>query len=183
MKVKCLILAVALLFPVLGTAYGEPSRIIEKAMNTPASVFDVFLFEMQEHWEKYFESSYKAYYRYSYSFVDNLLILRFSLTAEPDDAPLPLIEGFIEGSEKHKKEILAEAIGRLATQVAATIQDTPIRKGWSTNDFNEKEFREELVKRTVINMEVWHDSEAYMVVRDQYGKIMIDKVLSRGKDK
>ena len=173
MKVKCLIVAVVLIFPFMGTAYGDPSRIIEKAMDTPASIFDVFLFEMRERWEDVMTPAFKISYDYSYSYVDNLLTLRFFVLV--NSTTWPIFEGFRKMSEKEKRENLEMAMSFTSATATYLIKETPIRNGWATNGFDEDEFRKEIAKRTVVELKVWSPKELYIVVKDQHGKISVDK--------
>ena len=151
------------IFLVCGIAYADPSRPIAKAMETPVSVFDMFLYEISERFSD-------ELYRVRYDFTDNLITIEFTINKDHST-----VKGFKEANEEQRKKILTKAVDSFGILLKLTINNFQIRHGWQAEDFLEQEFRDEVSKRTVISVTL-DDYEKdpvvfYTAKKDHHGNI------------
>ncbi len=183
-------------------ALAEPSKPIANLMNTPASAFDVFLFRLKERGrcvpttlDSIFYDPDPCLIGAEYSFEDNILTLHFAVTKRNE-----LVKKVSGKDEKTKEEEITKILNSAAKSAGVKkiepeegiviamkkelgidmtpfysgwIQDTPIRHGWATNDFDADEFREEIIKRTKISLQVFFEKSIYTAVRSHHGEITI----------
>lgn len=162
--------------------FSEPTPGIKTLIETPASAFDVFLHQL------YIAANGPTFfggadikeqikiYQLDYDYESNLIAMGFHIS--PDDK---LMRGFKNSDIEGKKDILLRAAKDIATGLGVEkrdrigrfglIQLLKIRNGWGSADLNEAQIKEEIAKRTVI--EVVYASETkviYQVRRTQSGR-------------
>ncbi len=188
-KAKKCALSLIIFFLIASIAYAEPSKPISKMMKTPASAFDVFLFQLHEQSKCYrgwTENQDKDDHpdlcmtTIKYDFDDNIIEMHYFVTLKHKK-----MAGFKSATDKKKEEILKKVLADLAPLVGVEvssmafkfgmIQLTPIRKGWGTKDFDESEIREEISKRTVIHLHSKFDGFSYVATRNHNGEIFFEK--------
>ena len=167
-----------------GNAYSEPSKQIDVLMHTPASAFDLFLFQLFERTkcQTWFGSKDQAdicMTTINYDFDDNLIEMNFRALETYEH-----LKGFKAAPEKQKIELMKSSLTQLASSVGLTkasagfrygmIQSIPIRHGWSTKSLNMKEVKEEIVKRTVLFLHFTYSGKTYKAKRDHHGKVSVE---------
>lgn len=183
LMIKYVISSIILICLFGGIAYGSPSRHIAKAMDTPVSVFDMFLLAIELYEKCPTGKKLMSMESIVYDFADNLIRMEYSVKPEN-------IEGFKEGNEELRKRLLMKKLGILATYIGVKdssskdfglgpIWGMPIRRGWKSKDFDELKFREEVVKRTVIILRTTIDISAlstkeYKATRNHHGKTEVE---------
>ena len=150
-----------------GNVYADPSAPLNKAMHTPASIFDFFLHSIEADMgcSRCKEDRF-CLYRIEYDFMKNVIYFKFHSTDADHD--------FKESNEETKKTLLLKELDLFATRLG--VKDNYckagiVRYGWRMEYFNEDEFRKEVAKRTVIIVEGYDDDTTYIATRDQDGKI------------
>jgi len=173
-------------------AVSEPSKPISSMMDTPSSVFDVFLFQLIEQskcHKGWFGNRYKTQKTdlcmttIDYKFDDNLIEMNFFVEEKYKD-----MKGFIKGNEEKKESILKTILNDVAISVgvevrgegplnfrAGMIQMTPIRKGWNTKTFDQDSAKNEIAERTVIYIRANIGGIIYTAKRDHHGKVSYEK--------
>ena len=166
---KGIVVAIVPVFFLLGVAYGEPSKPIAQAMNTPMSVFDYFLSSLDSQLgcpnnpkEEYCINSL------DYDFDDNLFRIRFWINYSPDT--------FNDKDEKQRQKLLTNYLSRLTESLF--IQDGKYFMAGQLRyvlGFDEMTFREEVAKRTVIYVDAMVEDIWYTATRDNHGKVEYSK--------
>ncbi|WP_194868958.1 hypothetical protein [Pseudoalteromonas sp. PPB1] len=178
-------------------SYAEPSKFIAQAMTAPASVFDLFLFKIEEQ-----SKCYRGWFGNSktkdhetpclttlkYNFDENIIKMNFFV----GDVNEKMI-GFKASNDKDKEAILRNVLSDLASTLGVEkneysglklgmIQMTSIRNGWSRDEFDESNFKEEVTKRTVITVTAnIEDGFIYKAIRNHHGKVRFEKKRSHLK--
>ena len=173
-SIKGIVGAMVLIFLLLGTAYGDPSEPIRKAMNTPASVFDVFLLALHQNEKCPGEADFCMTNVY-YEFDDNLIYMNYLLKKDSKTW-----KDFVSKSKTNREAYLSERFSYLANLIVegnfSPIRFTRLRHGYKKEGFNEKEFKDEISKRTVVTVFAEADNKYYKAVRDHHGKINIEQI-------
>ncbi len=171
---------------------AEPSKPISSMMNTPSSIFDVFLFQLLEQskcFQGWFVNRKKddkpdlCMTTINYNFDDNLIEMNFFVEERYKD-----MKGFASGSDSLKEKILKKILNDVAEYVGVEsivegqssfrfgmIQLTPMRHGWGTKGFDEKSAKEEIANRTVIHLRANVGGYVYTATRDHHGKVTFEK--------
>lgn len=190
-QMYCMALVAALLFTSIQT-HAEPSKPISSMMNTPSSVFDVFLFQLLEQskcYQGWFgnrkgeDKANLCMTTIDYKFDDNLVEMNFFVEEKYEQ-----MKGFTTANETQKKAILINILNDVAQSVGVEsrgegqldfrlgmIQMTPIRHGWGTKGFDDKAVKEEIANRTVIHLRANIDGFVYTATRDHHGKVSFGK--------
>ena len=192
MKLTChMILLAAMLFASID-AYAEPSKPISSMMDTPSSVFDVFLFQLLEQskcYQGWFgnrtaqDKTNLCMTTIDYNFDDNLVEMDFFVEEKYED-----MKGFSKSGEAQKEAILKRILSYVAQSVGVEsrgqdklnfrlgmIQMTPIRHGWATKGFDDKAVKDEIADRTVIHLRANIEGFVYTATRDHHGKVTFGK--------
>ncbi len=164
MKRTILIMIICLMVVVWSIpAFSAPSEIILKAINTPASYFDLFLFKLYSRWK--FEGIGISL---KYSWGDNLL--KIGLYAKSEEIG---VEGFNAADDIKKKQILAEKVDLYVSFLQVIISQldyTPYQRGYSSKDFDESKFLEEMNQRFEVQLKTTIEKINYEVTRDHNGR-------------
>jgi len=191
MKFKNYIYFLVSMLLITTQAAAEPSKPISAMMDTPASVFDVYLFRLMEQskcHQGWFGNSKDrtklCMTRIDYHFDDNLIEMNFFVQERHEKK-----ESIRTATDKQKEKILNSMMSDLARSVGVDsdieidgkiilfgmIQLTPIRHKWSNTRFDEKAAKEEIAKRTIINLRTLVEGFIYTITRDQHGKVTFTK--------
>lgn len=178
--ISCIMLSGALLMIPM-SIIAAPSPGIRALLETPASVFDVFLHQL------YVASNGPTYFggpnmkeqirifRIDYDYASNLISISFHIGPEHR-----LMRGFSRRDIKGKKDILLNAAQDIAISLGleagnrtlryGLIQSLKIRNGWTSNAFDENQVKEEIANRTVFELVcAWEEETLYRVRRTQSG--------------
>lgn len=163
--------------------FSKPTPGMQLLMDTPASAFDVYLHQLYLSYnrETYYSNPHKKdeiwIFDLKYNYNSNLINMSFHLGSE-----YPLVSGFTSTDINGKKVMLLKAAKEVATALGlekidglgvrmGTIQMTKIRNGWSTSNFNEEKFKDEIADRTILRvLYAWEDKLLYQVIRSQNGE-------------
>ena len=191
--VKKFALSIIIFLLIVPLAHAAPSKLISKMINTPASVFDIFLFQLYNQAKciegQYFEDrgnprSPLCMYSIYYDFDDNIIEMNFLVSSKSTK-----MAGFKYATDNRKEKMVREVLDYIAILVGVEkrpkdlsdsefkmIQTTLIHFGWATKDFDEDEVRKEIARRTRISLSV---SDAYPfaieISRDHQVKIFYEK--------
>lgn len=143
-------------------AFSAPSAPIANLINTPASVFDVFLINMHENARCYRDSGkiindQPCMTTFRYLFNENIIEMSFfasqnvnELTQLTGKPRRDVESGIIEILKQVSQNVGVEP--RASLGYSGWIQLTPIRNGWSTGNLNEDAAREEFKLRTRVHL-------------------------------
>ena len=177
--------AIFVTFIGINGAKAEPSDPIKTMIQTPASAFDVFLFNLREKDkcpDRIFSPAKTASAcigRVEYDFEENLVKFTIFITEE-----YGRLGNFASSSEEERKKILTATITKLAGSVGITskyglIHRVPVRNDWKTGNVDVAKFRTEVASRSVIATqhsipnEDGETDNIYSVERDHEGKITV----------
>lgn len=181
------ILVLTLFLAVSPLTVAEPSKPIAKLIGTQASAFDFFLFRLHEQsrctswFDGDTESPKLCMATIDYIFEDNLIEMHFVVDEDYDG-----MKDFNQASAQRKETIMKEILHELAKELGLApiieeipvkmglIQMTPLRYGWSTNDFDENKIKDEIVNRTALYLRANDGKYVYTTTRNQHGKIAYD---------
>jgi len=171
---------------------AEPSKPISSMMDTPSTVFDMYLFRLLEQskcnqgWFGNREKDDKpdlCMTTIEYQYADNLIEMNFFVQERHEK-----MKGFTSASDIQKEKILKNILIEVAQSVGVVsrgdgklnfrfgmIQMTPMRHGWGTSSFDEEVARDEISDRTVIHLRSNVDGFVYKATRNHHGKIMFEK--------
>jgi hypothetical protein len=161
-------LTIVFSFLLFEIAYAKPSKPIAQAMNTPASVFDMFLFSI---YSQLGCSACRQEEEYCietihYDIHENLIKIEFRIENPSDRIK--------KADEKQRKNFMITYLhlcaNRLGLKSKITLVGTT-RYGWGTKSFNELKFREEVAKRTVISIRASVGTILYTATQDHLGKV------------
>jgi len=178
--ISCIMLSGTLLMIPM-SIIAAPSSGIRALLETPASVFDVFLQQL------YIASNGPTYFggpnmkeqirifRIDYDYASNLISISFHIG--PDHR---LMKGFARHDIRGKKDMLLDAAQDIAISLGleardrniryGLIQSLKIRNGWTSNAFDENQVKEEIANRTVFELfYAWEEKNLYSVRRTQSG--------------
>ena len=167
---------------------AEPSKIILQSITTPATVLDVYLFNMKEN-----SKCHSTYWGYpkkqkldecvggiDYSYADNTFTFYYVIFS---DSKTSEYYSSSMKTSKQIKEILRKALDDAATTVGvkpvvndfyAGLISTPIHNGYSKKDFDVNEFHKEVRNRTIVKLTFWKNKKRYTAVRQHDGEIFLD---------
>lgn len=167
---------------------ADPSGPIAAMMNTPATVFDVFLSDMYQE-----SKCYRGWFgnlrnsdgrnmanlcmtSINYKFDDDVIVMHFFIGSRNKK-----MKGFDHANLETKKFIMTGIVKQLAKEVGVAknrmgleygmIQTTPIRYGWADKRFNEAAAIKQIAARTVIDLVTDTDGAVFTVTRNQHGVI------------
>lgn len=191
------VIATLLLFLLLlGQTYAEPSKLLDKAINTPASVFDFFLFKLEERLKcqqkpfaffkllgDFENESFKipCLQEIIYEYDDNILIMLF-VADESGNVELNDKSVNSKNKEALAKKILIKLARSLGVEERngvkfGIIQVTEMRNGWSTSGFDELEIKKEIINRSFIVVNVYfNDGFVYQAFRTHHGDVFFEKI-------
>lgn len=170
--------------------FSAPSAPIMSLINTPASIFDVFLFNINEEARCFRDSgkivnSQPCITTLRYIFNENIVEMSFFASSKVEEL-IRLSGKTKEETESGILEILKSVsrdVGvepRTSLGYSGWIQFTPIRNGWSTGNFDEGAAREELKLRTMIHLHTERlDGYRYHATRSIDGTAQIKGVPSK----
>jgi len=167
---------------------ATPSKPIATLMDTPASAFDMFLYNIQKRGEcnsRYWGNpgGFKlnlCMTSLDYNYDDNLIKMKFFVSNNYK---------LIQDNKKEKIESLLKKIMSKVSQIVGVehiswgkyysgwIQNVTIRHGWGTKTVNLDEIRNEIRKRTEITLITQSiNGIRYKVTRTHHGKVIIIKI-------
>ena len=156
---------------IVGSVYAEPSKPIANAIKTPISVFDMFLYDLEnECVEKMLGNQDITNVRYYPE--EHILFLSLFLTKRVGTLDNSLENNDKEKIEKHLRllaKVYADQLG-LQNDGSGIIQNISIRKRFQTTDIDEKKFKEEIIKRTVLKLSVKSKEKLYSLKHDHKGE-------------
>lgn len=169
-------------------SFAEPSKPISSMMDTPSSVFDVFLFSLFEQskcasgWfnRTADDDANICMATINYDFNDNLVEMNFVVREGHEE-----MQDILNSGEEQKEVILKELLLDTAQKAGVEgwgdrgklgmIQFTSMRHGWGAPSFDEELAKKEISDRTVINLRTNIDGFLYTATRDHHGRVTIEK--------
>ena len=139
--------------------FAQPSPQIENMMQTPATVFDMFLFRLYE--------AAKCNNVVKNSNADEADLCLTSIGYDADKNILSvffrvlpwaeIMDEFVDVEPAERKEIMLKLLENTARRFGAMdswglLHSTPMSHGWQGSAADEKSFRAELAQRTVISL-------------------------------
>ena len=162
------------------TAKAEPSKLISKLMETPASAFDVYLFNLYSENKCFFyEFSIEQEWcvmDVNYDFEDNLIVV-YSMISEEHEL-LSGIDIFKLSEEDRNNKLNAivtdASINFGVNNPDGEIYSVRIRNGWTNKQFDDTEIKNEIAKRTVIKAAIISEDVAHTVTRTHKGEYIYE---------
>ena len=173
---KANLLLLMLIFP--PATLAQPGAPIMAMMQTPASVFDLFLFRLYEEAKcntvvqnNNSEEADLCMSTLKYDSERNILSVFFRVR------PAALsMEDFVDQEAEGRKQIMLQLLENTAKRVGAIdswglLHSLPIAYGPLAAAADEKLFRSELAKRTATRLSTSYDGKVFVATRHQDGRI------------
>ena len=152
---------------------AAPSESMRKAMKTPVSVFDFVLFQIAYELKFVSVDGRHSYLNdIDYDQDDDLIQLKFVM-------PRSHMRFFVfkNSDEQRKERILRAEVEILNTYIVRLIKNLPIRTIGDDVEFNEDEFKADLIKRLTITLNTFDPGKVvtYEVTRNPSGDISFSR--------
>ena len=158
------ILGLIIILFLSGTASGDPSKSDQNALQTPASVIDHFLYAIWEDLKCGNDGVILCMLKVPhYDFEDNVVKFMF------EDSELKEKKFTKIPDKKTIEELLKLQVDSAKNLLGCAYKYLPIRYKWPNESFDEKQFRDELSKRTVIQGKIQISNMVYYGILDNYG--------------
>ena len=170
---KKIVVSTLMMLLIAGSVYAEPSKLINNAMSTPASVFDLFLYQLENKCNTTYVAG-EGYAEVDYFFEDNLIGVFFYLSKPVEGLKNDLINNDKKNIEKAlrlRTDLYALQLGVIKDQsVTKSFEDIKIRRGWEMKDFDEEKFKDEVKKRIILVVTTRSKDKIYVLKRSHDGE-------------
>ena len=171
---KRIVISILMMLLMAGSVYSKPSKPIADAIETPISVFDMFLYDLEnECAEKILDN--QDIVNVMYYPEENIIFIYLFLSKR-----LGTLNDYLENNDKEQIKKHLRLLGKVyAAQLGlqndsfGIIQNTSIRKRFQMKDIDEKKFKEEIIKRTVLKLSVKSKEKLYSLKRNHQGEYLL----------
>jgi hypothetical protein len=171
---KRIVISTLMMLLMAGSVYSKPSKPIADAIKTPISVFDMFLYDLENECAEKIIGNQDIADVWYYP-EENLIFIYLFLSKRIGTLDNSLENNDKEKIEKHLRllaKVYADQLG-LQNDGSGIIQNISIRKRFQTKDIDEKKFKEEIIKRTVLKLSVKSKEKLYSLKRNRQGKYFL----------